>query len=159
MTFRGIHLPLHHRPIGTTRWAAAVIVGVCLGCGSKPSTSSSRGPVVAVSPAPEVSVTEADNGRTIAIQRGGIVTLVLHSTYWTVTGTSNVAILAPLSAPSVVPVLQGCVPGQGCGMVTVRYRAVTPGSTVLSAGRTTCGEARVCSAAQQSYRVVVNVMS
>jgi hypothetical protein len=106
---------------------------------------------------PDISMTDTDNGRTVIARRGAVVTLVLHNTYWKVTGSSDVGILTPFGTPVVTPMLKGCVVGQGCGKVTLRFRAVAPGSAVVSAERTTCGEARLCLPNERSYRATVTV--
>jgi hypothetical protein len=53
--------------------------------------------------------------------------------------------------------MQGCVRGQGCGTVSVRYRAVAPGRAIVSAERTTCGEARLCLPAERTYQVTIEI--
>jgi hypothetical protein len=71
--------------------------------------------------------------------------------------SSDVAVLTPLGTPVVTAVLNGCVPGQGCGTVTLRFRAVAPEAVVL-AERTSCGEARLSLPAERFYKATVRVM-
>jgi hypothetical protein len=150
-----------------------MLVALGFGCGSKQggsTTPTTTGPTSTTAPAPtttpatttpttapDLSVTDTDNGRTVVARRSAVVTLVLHSTYWKVTGSSDAAVLAPLSDPVVTPMLKGCVPGQGCGTVTVRYRASTLGRAIVAAERTTCGEARLCLPAERTYQVTVQI--
>jgi hypothetical protein len=114
---------------------------------------------VTAAPAPTtVSLSDQDSGRTVEVANGGTVTVVLHSTYWSFDPPSNGSVLQVSSAPTVAPAPPGqCVPGAGCGTVTVRYRAVGHGSAVIAANRTSCGEAMRCSPAQGTYRVTVVV--
>jgi len=104
-----------------------------------------------------VTVSETDNGHTISVRRQDVVTAVLHSTYWTFNKPSDQRVLLAMSDPTASPQTRGCVPGQGCGTVTVRYLAVGVGRSVISAHRDTCGEALKCSPAQSDWRVTVVV--
>jgi hypothetical protein len=82
--------------------------------------------------------------------------VVLHSTYWSFTSPPSTVVAAEGPA-SVAPDLGGCVPGGGCGTVTIRYRALAPGSASVSAHRDSCGEARACGPGQGDWQVVVGV--
>ena len=116
-------------------------------------------PAATASPPPSSSVTvsEADNGRTISVRRADRVTAVLHSTYWTFGKPSDEGVLLAEGDAVTRPQVQGCVPGQGCGTVTVRYLAVGAGRSVIGATRSTCGEALRCAPNQGSWRVTVVV--
>jgi hypothetical protein len=50
-----------------------------------------------------------------------------------------------------------CPPGVGCGTSTQRYRALSAGTATVTATRTNCGEALVCTPDQASYSVTVIV--
>jgi hypothetical protein len=50
-----------------------------------------------------------------------------------------------------------CVPGEGCGTVSASFRAAKPGTAILEAGRTTCGEARGCVNGEGAYQVTISV--
>lgn len=105
-------------------------------------------------------ITEANNGQTIAAPVGTVVTLVLHNTYWIIVGSSNPNVLV-LGGP---PVYSGagpikCIPGTGCGTVTAAFRAMSPGSAVITASRTSCGEALQCTGSAARYMVTVVVGS
>jgi len=104
-----------------------------------------------------VVLTDADNGRPVTVTVGAHVTLVLASTYWTVDPMPGGSVLRSDGPPVTTSKLGHCVAGQGCGTVTAAYTAVTPGTVVVSAVRTVCGEALACSATQRSYRVPVTV--
>lgn len=102
-------------------------------------------------------LTGADNGRSVTVAVGARVTLVLASTYWTVDPTSGDTVLRSDGQPVTSPRPAHCVPGQGCGTVTARYTAVAPGTEVVAAGRTVCGEALACTPAAGSFHVDVTV--
>jgi hypothetical protein len=98
-----------------------------------------------------VAASEADNGRTITLRRGSHLTLTLHSTYWSIKGSSNPAALRELATPVTRPMPAHCVPGQGCGTVGASFAALSSGSADVTASRTTCGEAMQCAPAQRDY--------
>ena len=129
-------------------------------CGSsaKPTaTSAATSTTIATPNAATVTATDKDNGTTVAAKVGSRVDVVLASTYWTFAPVSDASVLRPVGTPVVNAQLKGCVPGQGCGTVTASFAAVAPGTAVVSASRTSCGEAMRCSAAAGSYRVTVAV--
>jgi hypothetical protein len=98
-----------------------------------------------------VAASEADNGRTITLRRGSSLTVTLHSTYWSIKGSSNPAALRELATPMTRPMPAHCVPGQGCGTVGASFAAVSSGRADVTASRTTCGEAMQCAPAQRDY--------
>ena len=140
-------------------WLFVAIVGglVLSGCaagGAQPGTQ----PIV--TPGQAVTATDADNGGTITMSHGGTLTVRLNSTYWRFGTSTSGAALRPVGAPttSAVPLnASHCVPGQGCGTVTAVFDAVAPGKAVVTASRTTCGEARACAPTQGVYQLTVLV--
>ena len=116
---------------------------------SSPSTVNANG-------AATVTATDKDKGATIPAKVGDRVNVVLASTYWNFAAVSDASVLKIVGAPVPAP-RPGCVPGSGCGTVTASYDAIAPGTAVVSASRTSCGEAMGCSAAAGSYRVTINV--
>jgi hypothetical protein len=106
------------------------------------------------------SVAYADNGRTIRIARGTALDVVLDSTYWTMKGSSDAAVLAPITAVrhSGQPPGSSCVPGAGCGTVSQSYVARRTGPARVSAERTVCGEAMACTPSQRVFVVSVIVV-
>jgi hypothetical protein len=136
-------------------WLFAGMVGglVLSGCAAQPGTQ----PVASTGQA--VTATDADNGGTITMAHGGTLTVRLNSTYWRF-GTKTSSALRPAGQPSTsaVPLnTSHCVPGQGCGTVTAVFDAVAAGKAVVTASRTTCGEARACAPAQGVYQLTVLV--
>jgi hypothetical protein len=153
---------IHPAVLGPVLLVAALAAG-CGGSaargGSGPTTSGvGASTSLPSTPLPgTVQLTYADNGRSVAVARGGTVQLVLDSTYWTVAPPPDASILRPEGAPVVAPEVGHCVVGQGCGTVTATWTAVAPGTATVAAGRTVCGEARACGPTQGSFRVEVTV--
>jgi hypothetical protein len=98
-----------------------------------------------------VAASEADNGKTVTLRRGGSLTLTMHSTYWSIKGSSAPAVLREQGTPVTRPKPAHCVPGQGCGTVSASFVAVSAGKADVTASRTTCGEALQCAPAQRDY--------
>jgi hypothetical protein len=136
---------------------------VLAGCGASnaaPSGGPAGPPVTSTAPAQAVTATDADNGHTITITHGGMLTVRLNSTYWHFGTNTSGAALRPAGTPttSAVPLSSShCVPGQGCGTVTAVFQAVAPGKAVVTASRTSCGEARGCTGGQGVYQLTVMV--
>ena len=113
-------------------------------------------------PAPRartVQVDETNDGQTVTLRPGDHLTVVLHSTYWKFDPPSNPAVVSADGDPVYAGGGPKCggPPGSGCGTVTAYYTAGHPGSAVVSAGRTTCGEALRCGPANSRWAVTVRV--
>jgi hypothetical protein len=106
---------------------------------------------------PVILVTERQNKSTVTLHRGQQLRVVLHSTYWQFQKSSHPAVLRLVRPPKVRPRPSGCVPGGGCGTVAADYVATAVGSAIVSAERTSCGEAMGCTAATGDFTVHVNV--
>jgi hypothetical protein len=106
-----------------------------------------------------IRVGRRENGRTLTLHTGRIVTVVLTSTVWTFRGSSNPRVLAQL-APAVVvrtaSTTAACIHG-GCGKVTARFRAGRPGRARVTATRVSCGGAMRCTGSAAVYRFTVVV--
>ena len=157
--------------------AAVGLVGACSVSGTSSGSESSSAATAeivtpsATMPIPSASVTgspsvgpeaieltEDDRGQTVAVKVGTMITVVLHSTYWSPATTSAAAIVAPAAAPTVVPASPGtCLPGIGCGIVTSTFVASAPGVAVLTASRTVCGEALNCKDSDKLWTVDLHV--
>jgi hypothetical protein len=127
--------------------------------GSAPAGTVTTASSTPAGPTATLDLAEADSGRTLTVSVGATVKLVLHNTYWTVQGSSNPSVLAPLGQP----VYSGagsvkCIPGTGCGTVTATFKAVAQGSSVVSASRTSCGEALQCPGGAGTFEVTVVVI-
>jgi len=108
-----------------------------------------------------VTLNEYSNGHTVTVNPGQHVTLVLHSTYWSIATPRTSRPLPQVGSAVYLPRLPstkgGCVAGQGCGTVTVHYVASAPGVAHLHASRTSCGEALRCTAALSNWTVTIRV--
>jgi hypothetical protein len=108
-----------------------------------------------------VTLNEYSNGHTVTVNPGQHVTLVLHSTYWSIAAPRMSRPLTQVGSAVYLPRLPstkgGCVAGQGCGTVSLHYVASAPGVAHLHASRTSCGEALRCTAALSNWTVTIRV--
>src|SRR4051794_2021258 len=96
-----------------TATSACLLLLLVAGCSSGRPASSAH-----------VVVDEQDNGHTVRVARGDVVDLRLHSTYWQVIPTSGgELVVASRKVTGESPSSKHCVPGQGCGIVSVDFRA------------------------------------
>ncbi|MEI7654723.1 MAG: hypothetical protein WCJ82_05540 [Actinomycetota bacterium] len=107
-----------------------------------------------------LALSEAANHQSENTVVGRTVTVVLHSTYWGFLAPSN-ANLRP-SGPAVYhPAPRtgpgSCFPGMGCGTISINYRAQRVGRVVLSASRTSCGEALMCTGTRGRWSTTIVV--
>jgi len=109
----------------------------------------------------KVTIGESSNGHVVTVAKGAHLVVTLHNTYWTIAPLTGRTVLTQLGAQQTRGQLPGathaCVPGQGCGTVTMNYVANTAGLVRLTAHRTTCGEAMRCTGSQGSWSVSVRV--
>lgn len=139
--------------IAATVLAGTAPLGRTTGAGT-PSASAAPGDGQAT-----VTATDADNGHRVNLAVGDRLVVVLASTYWHFTALDTTGILAD-QGPGVVAASapgHGCVPGAGCGTVTIRYVAVAAGQVTVAADRTVCGEAMRCTGTNGTYRLHVVV--
>jgi hypothetical protein len=150
------HMPRRIR--GLLGAAGAAGAAAVLAVGSAPAITASAATVHHAGAPRAVIVSEPDNGRTVTVHSGMRLTLTLHSTYWSIQGSSHPKVLHEVGGPSTQPAKPGtCVPGQGCGTVSATFVALMKGNADLTASRTTCGEALRCTPAQGAYIVHVVV--
>ncbi len=116
-----------------------------------PGASATPTPAGAV-----VTVRDADAGSTVRLRPGDDLVVILGSTYWSESSAPDRGVLVQVGDPVVAP-SGDCVPGGGCGTVTVRYRAVARGTTDVVFGRTVCGEALACPPDRREFRIAVVV--
>lgn len=135
---------------------AALFTLLAAGCASSSSTTTSTG-----GHGVDVTVVVRDNanGTTVHANVGQTVELILGSTYWQVSGSSAPNVLRqdgpsiPLARPTSCP----NIPGLGCVPVSTSFHALTPGTSSITASRTTCGEAMRCAPNQEHFAVTVVV--
>ena len=148
---------------GTAAIALAALAS-CSGSTSGPVASGEVAPVTppsskaAHSPQQQMTVAESANGTTLTVSRGADVIVTLHSTYWQFKQVSapNVLVQVDFNITGAPPSSPG-VPGSGMGTVRETYQARATGTALITASRTTCGEALRCTPAQSNYRITVVV--
>lgn len=106
-------------------------------------------------------LSESSNGRVLRVNPGEYITVTLHSTYWQPMALSrnpSVIQVGPITKHALLASsTPHCVPGEGCGTVSVHYLALVPGLVRLRATRVSCGEALACTGARGQWSVVVRV--
>jgi hypothetical protein len=139
--------------------SAVLTLALVAACGAVSASGPGAGsPTPSSSPAATLVVAgDADNGKTVNLHVGDRVEVKLASTYWNLAGSSNPGVLEAVRPPAVSPSPIGCVPGAGCGVVTELFAAIAPGGAIVSASRTSCGEAMRCTGANGSYSISVVV--
>jgi hypothetical protein len=153
----------HRRPSGrllVVGLMLAALAGTATGCAataSRPAPGTALGPGTAQSPAGQLLIEDAANGKTVTVSVGTRVQLLLHSSYWGINASSRPDVLAQAGAPAYLPATTACAPGMGCRPVRATFRAVRAGTAVLTADRTTCGEALRCPPGKSHFRVTVIV--
>lgn len=134
----------------------ALVLCLCLafmGVGCAPTSPRAATP----SPAPPPTVknlSESDKNTTVTLKTGDRIWVVLNSTYWEFSPPSS-NVLMQVAEPVYAPDLKGHIPGSGAGTVTVEYLVANAGTALISASRTSCGEALLCTGDQGSYAVTV----
>ena len=144
-----------HRLMAVLVAVSVVSIMASAGCGT--AASSTSGPAAH---SPVVIVVRDDaNGKAVSATAGDRIELILSSSYWRVTGSSAPGVLRQdgptvlLSRPSSCP----AIPGLGCIPVRTDFTALTNGKAVITAGRSSCGEALRCKPDQVRFTVIVEV--
>ena len=108
-----------------------------------------------------MTVSESANGTTVTLRTNQRLDVLLHNTYWRFGPSSSSSVLASQGAQRFHPGGPGCpsIPGTGCGTTDQVFKAGSPGTAVISADRTTCGEALQCTPEQSHYRLTVKVVA
>jgi hypothetical protein len=154
MVFRRLAQP--RRPTVAAVAVLAVSTVASAGCGT--AASVARHPVAG---GPRVIVVRDDaNGKTVSAKAGDRIELILASSYWSVTGSSAPRVLREDGPAVLLPRPSSCpadIPGLGCVPVQADFTALTGGTAVITASRSSCGEARRCMPDQTRFRVIVAV--
>jgi hypothetical protein len=144
-----------HRLMAVVGAVFAVSIMMSAGCGTAASHAS--GPVAG---GPTVIVVRDDaNGKTVSTRAGNQIELILSSSYWHVTGSSEPSVLRQngpsvlLSRPNSCP----DIPGLGCVPVRADFTALADGKAEITAERSACGEALRCKPDQTRFTVIVDV--
>ena len=130
--------------------------GALVGAGSSP-TSGSTAP--SATPGGTITVKDDSNGTTVHVHVGTEVELLLSSSYWSVNGSSAARVLKQDGASTVLPRPTSCpaIPGLGCQPVQTNFTAMSVGTSIITANRTTCGEALRCPPDKQHFLVTIVV--
>jgi hypothetical protein len=132
------------------RGAAVLVFALPLAFANAASVASASGVA-------KVTITESNNRHVVTVAKGVHLVVELRSTYWTITPLAHRAVLYQVGTQQAGAPTHPCVPGQGCGTVTMHYVARGAGTVRLSAQRSTCGEALRCTGSQGSWYVTVRV--
>lgn len=108
-------------------------------------------------PPSALQLNDSSNGTTVIIASRGQIQVTLASTYWMFDPPSNPSVLAVQGPRQVAPCPYKTVPGSGCGTATMTFIAEAAGTSTISAHRTSCGEALLCTGDQGSFSVTVVV--
>jgi hypothetical protein len=130
--------------------AAAVAALTAAGCGVTASAAGSPAVIV---------IHDSANGATVRAGAGDRVELILASSYWEVAGSSSPHVLRQNGPAALMPRPTNCpdIPGLGCIPVRVSFTALADGRAVITASRSSCGEALPCMPDQTRFRVTVVV--
>lgn len=122
-------------------------------------TCSCKPPPVDAGGASGVTLKDDACGTQVQVKVGAQVTVSLASTYWTIAGSSSPAVLQQSGAMTFGKG-QNCppIPGTGCGTANMTFSAVGAGQAVISASRTTCGEALACGHGQGQDQCTITVV-
>jgi hypothetical protein len=123
------------------------------GCTAQPSTPNVNHPTSGS----VLTVSDRRDGQTVVLQTGEQLRVVLASTYWSFQPPTDATVLSPHDATRVIPEMSHCVPGGGCGTVVQMYDALTFGSSVVTATRSSCGESMGCTSSSGKFQVTVIV--
>jgi hypothetical protein len=140
---------------------AAVAAGITLtaaGCGT---ASADRGPAVVVVHDDAAHSKAASISKTVTVKVGDSLKLVLASSYWNLAGSSAPQVLRQNGPTVLLPRPSSCppIPGLGCTPTRTDFTALKAGTTVITASRTTCGEALRCVNRPTRFTLTVVVKS
>jgi hypothetical protein len=130
----------------------------CPTCGCKPPPADGAAPCDQGDCALAATLGDMACGTSVDVKLGTRVTVSLASTYWTIQGSSRPAVLAQVGVMTYGKGVN-CppFPGTGCGTANLTFEAVGLGQAVISAGRTTCGEALACQPGEGRDRCTITV--
>jgi hypothetical protein len=132
-------------------FALTLAAGCASAAGTAPNSAHPRPKAVTK------TVTDRDKGTTVTLHVGDRLKVVLASTYWTIHESPKSSVLRTDGGQVTTPESKRCVPGGGCGTASRMFAAVGKGTTTVSASRTTCGEALLCTGGSGKFRVSVVV--
>jgi hypothetical protein len=133
-------------------WAVAAVALLAAGCSQSATATAAGHPRVVVA-------RDNSNGKTMRVSVGERLDLILASDYWNVDPSSSPAVLRQDGATSYLARPSDCptIPGLGCIPEQTSFTALAPGTVVITASRTSCGEAMACRPDQRHFRLTVIV--
>jgi len=132
-------------------FALSLAAGCTSAAGTAPSSTRPRPKAVTK------TVTDRDKGTTVTLHVGDGLKVALASTYWTIHESPKPRVMRTDGAQVTTPGLNACVPGGGCGTASRMFTAAAKGTTTVSASRTTCGEALLCTGGNGKFSITVVV--
>jgi hypothetical protein len=138
--------------------AACSVVCMCLAsCGGSPGQGTAC--TTLNSTTGSVRAGDDQNGKSITLHPGQTLFVTLCSTWWSLQGSSNSQVLAPVGAAvaSPAPFDKNTCPYGGCGTASEEFRAVGLGAAQVTASRVSCSEAMRCTGAAGQYQLTVKV--
>jgi hypothetical protein len=138
------------------RFAAVIAVLVAI------AAMTAAGCAVAVSAAggsTAIVVRDDANGKMVQARPGDRIELILSSSYWDVAGSSSPRVLRQDGPATLMARPSSCptIPGLGCTPVEITFTALADGKAVITASRSSCGEALRCAPDQTRFTVTVIV--
>jgi hypothetical protein len=151
MMFRRFTQP--RRPVVAAVAVLAVSAVAAAGCGT--AASVAHHPVGGG--ATVIVVRDNANGKTVPARAGDRIELILASSYWSVAGSSAPRVLRKDGPTVLLPRPSSCptIPGLGCVPVRTDFTALTGGKAVITASRSSCGEALRCMPDQTRFTVTI----
>jgi hypothetical protein len=144
-----------HRLLTAEVTVAVVSMLAAAGCGT--AASGANGPIARGHAV--IVVRNNANGKAVSARAGDRIELIMSSSYWHVTGSSAPSVLRQDGPAVLLPRPRNCpaIPGLGCTPVRADFTALTTGEAVVTATRSTCGEALRCGPDQTRFAVTVVV--
>jgi hypothetical protein len=142
------------RPSSALPAAVAAVIAVTIPAAACGTATGANHPVPRT-----IVVHDNGNGRTVSMRAGDSLELILSSSYWNVTGSSAPRVLRQegdtvlMQRPSTCP----HIPGLGCTPERTDFKALTSGKAVITANRTSCGEALRCVGRATRFELTVVV--
>ncbi len=146
------------RSTATVAAAAAAAACTFLAAGCATPVSADR-PVHRVIVPRVIVIRDNANGRTVSVPAGDSIELILASSYWKVTGSSAPRVVRQDGSTVLLPRPSTCpaIPGLGCTPVRTSFAALSRGEAVITASRTSCGEALRCAGRATRFTLTILV--
>lgn len=143
--------------------ALAAALGACSAAGTlSAGTGAGTPPSGTATPPPDlpaVVVSDGAGAHAVTVIAGQRLEVILGSSYWNVAGSSRPGVLRQDGEPALTARPASCpaLPGLGCTPLRADFTALGPGTAVITAGRSSCGEALACAPGQRHFTLTVTV--